>query len=172
MTPLPDLPQNVVLLDLLREQGIPQERGDMVYEGWELHTHPDLLDRLEDLAPHWPVLPTFGIPVLAVEGIAAVAALGMSTLLVRLPEAPPELLEAAAPRPPLTDADHDWYAVCPWQSKLPSAQSKRLLSTLVQHALSYAARLSQDDSIDGQGRPVQPPRRRSGKAKGRRPSRD
>lgn len=165
MTLPPNLPQNTALLDLLRKQGVPQEHGTCVYEGWELHTHPDLVERLEDLAPDWPVLATFGMPVLASKGIAAAVAVGMATLLVRLPEAPSEPLEPAAPRPPLTDPGEGWYSVCPWQSELPSAESKRLLSLLVRHALSYAASLSEDDSIDWRGRPVQAPSALSGKAK-------
>lgn len=172
MTLLPNLPQNTALLDVLREQGVPQEHGAYVYEGWELHTHPDLVERLEDLAPHWPVLATFGMPVLAGKGIAAVVASGMGTLLVRLPEAPSEPLEPAASCPPLTDPGQGWYSVCPWQSELPSAESKRLLSLLVRHALSYAASLSEDESIDWQGRPVQAPSALSGKAKGRRPTKE
>ena len=118
------------------------------YEGWELHTHPDLVERLEDLAPRRPALATFGVPVLAAKGIAAVVARGTGVLLLRLPEAPPEPLEPAGPCPPLTDPGQGWYSVCRWQSELPSAESKRLLSLLVQHALSYAASLSQDDGID------------------------
>ncbi|WP_329329416.1 hypothetical protein [Streptomyces mirabilis] len=174
MTLLPDLPQNAPLLDLLRQQGVPQERGAYVHEGWELHTHPDLVERLEDLAPQWPVLATFGVPVLAGKGIAAVVAWSMGMLLVRLrlPEAPAEPLEPAEPCPPLTDPGQGWYSLCPWQRELPSAESKRLLSLLIQHALSYAASLSEDDSIDWQGRPVLAPGERRGKAKGRRPSRD
>ncbi|NEA69039.1 hypothetical protein [Streptomyces sp. SID12488] len=172
MTLLPNLPQNTALLDLLREQGVPQEHGAYVYEGWESHTHPDLVVRLEDLAPHWPVLATFGMPVLAGKGIAAVVAWGTGVLLVRLPEAPSELLELAAPCPPLTDPGQGWYSVCPWQGKLPSAESKGLLSLLVRHALSYAASLSEDDSIDWQGRPVQVPSALSGKSKGRRPAKE
>ncbi|MFE7464410.1 hypothetical protein ACFU6R_09930 [Streptomyces sp. NPDC057499] len=172
MTLLPDLPQNTALLALLRQQGVPQERGAYAYEGWELHTHPDLVERLEDLAPQWPVLATFGVPVLAAKGIAAVVARGVNTLLVRLPEAPAEPLEPAGPCLPLTDPGQGWYSVCPWQSELPSAESKRLLALLIQHALSYAASLSEDDSIDWRGRPVQTPGGRRGKAKSRRPSRD
>ncbi|MDA5281206.1 hypothetical protein [Streptomyces sp. Isolate_45] len=76
MTLLPNLPQNTVLRDLLRQQGVPQERGAYVYEGCELHTHPDLVERLEDLAPQWPVPATFGMPVLATKGIAAVVGWG------------------------------------------------------------------------------------------------
>ncbi|WP_089105952.1 hypothetical protein [Streptomyces hyaluromycini] len=172
MTLLPDLPQNTALLDLLRRQGVPRESRAYAYEGWELHTHPDLVERLGDLAPQWPVLATFGVPVLAAKGIAAVVALGTRMLLVRLPEAPAEPLEPAGPCPPLTDPGQGWYSVCPWQSELPSTESQRLLSLLVQHALSYAASLSEDDSIDWQGRPVQASGQAQGKAKVSRPGRD
>ncbi|MFD9541212.1 hypothetical protein [Streptomyces sp. NPDC060022] len=172
MTLLPDRPENTVLLDVLRGQGIAQAHGDYAYAGWALHTHPDLVDRLEELAPHWPVLATFGIPVLAAKGVAAVVAWGMSILLVRLPEGPPEFLEAAEPCPPLTDPGNGWYAVCPWQSDLPLAESRRVLSTLAQHALSNAASLSKDDGTDWQGRPLQPPDRQPGKTKHRQPSKD
>lgn len=166
MTLLPDLPQNTALLALLRQQGVPQERGAYVYEGWELHSHPDLVERLEDLAPQWPVLATFGMPVLAAKGIAAVVAC-MGTLMVRLPEAPAEPLDLVEPCPPLTDVGQGWYSLCPWQSELPSAESKRLLTQLIQHALSYAASLSEDDSVDWQRRPVQ-----AGAGTGARPKAD
>ncbi|MEE4491078.1 hypothetical protein [Streptomyces sp. BE230] len=167
-----DLPQNTALLELLRQQSVPRERGSHVDGGWELHTHPDLVERLEDLAPQWPVLATFGVPVLAAKGIAGVVALGTGTLLVRLPEAPAELLEPAEPCPPLTDPGQGWYSLCPWQSELPSAESKRLLPLLLQHALSYAASLSEDHSIDWRGRPAQAPGSPRGKARGGRPGKD
>ncbi|MGW0786208.1 hypothetical protein [Streptomyces sp. NPDC002913] len=172
MTLLPELPQNTALLDLLRQQGVAQESGAYVHEGWELHTHPDLVERLEELAPQWPVLATFGVPVLAAKGIAAVVARSMGILLVRLPEVPAGPLEPAEPCPPLTDPGQGWYSLCPWQSELPSADSKRLLTQLIQHALSYAASLSEDDSIDWRGCPVQAPDRRRSEVKNRRPSRD
>lgn len=53
MTLLPGRPQNTALLDLLRQRGVPQERGAYVYEGWELHTHPDLVERLASGRPSW-----------------------------------------------------------------------------------------------------------------------
>jgi hypothetical protein len=168
-SPLPDLPQNTALLDLLRQEGVPEERGAYAYEGWELHTHPDLVERLEDLAPQWPVLATFGVPVLAAKGIAAVVAKGTDTLLVRLPEAPAEPLKAAERCPPLTDPGEGWYALSPWQGELPSAESRRLLSLVIQHALSYAASLSADASTDWRGRPVQAQRgRQRGRGRQRR----
>ncbi|WP_037603884.1 hypothetical protein [Streptacidiphilus rugosus] len=151
MTPLSNLPQNTALLDSLRSQGVPEERRTCAYEGWELHTHPDLMERLESLAPRWPVLATFGVPVLAANGIAAVVALSMGTLLVRLPAAPTESLERAPAFPPLTDPGQGWYSVCPWQSGLSSADAKRLLTLLVQRALSYSASLSEGGSHERRG---------------------
>lgn len=157
MTQLPDLPQNSELLNLLRRWGVPHKPCGCDYEGWELHTHPDLVQRLADLAPRWPVLATFGVPVLAAKGIAAALARGTGTLLVRLPETPPASLKPARPCPPLTDPDGDWYALDPWQSELPSAESERLLARVIQHALTYAASMSDDDSVDWRGRPAQAP---------------
>ncbi|MFG1807269.1 hypothetical protein [Streptomyces sp. NPDC049040] len=153
MTLLPDLPQNAALLEQLRAQGVPQRHGDYAYEGWELHAHPELAERLADLAPHCPILAVYGLPVLAADGIAAVVARGTSALLVRLPEAPPEILERAAPYPPLTDPGRGWYTVSPWQRELGLAASKRLLSQLVRRALTHAARLAQNGGTDRQGPP-------------------
>ncbi|MGW3111040.1 hypothetical protein [Streptomyces sp. NPDC001091] len=172
MTLLPDLPQNAALLALLREQGVAQEGGAYAYDGWALQTHPDLVEKLEDLAPGWPVLWAFGVPVLAAKGIAAAVARGTGLLLVRLPERPAEPLKPGQPWPPLTEQDEGWYPLCPWQSELTSSESQRLLSLQIRHALTYAASLSDDDSTDWQGRPVQAAGGRTGKTKGRRPSRN
>jgi hypothetical protein len=48
---------------------------------WQLHTHPDLIGRLRDLAPGWPVTAAYGVAILAGEGIAAVVALGTDYLV-------------------------------------------------------------------------------------------
>jgi hypothetical protein len=49
---LPDLPQNASLLDFLRSQASPPSGpGDYALGAWQLHTHPDLMDRLCELAP-------------------------------------------------------------------------------------------------------------------------
>ncbi|MFF4783542.1 hypothetical protein ACFY3E_19825 [Streptomyces griseorubiginosus] len=145
------------MLKLLRRRGVPHKPGGCDYEGWELHTHPDLVQRLADLAPQWSVLATFGVPVLAAKGIAAALAQGTGTLLVRLPEAPTASLTPARPCPPLTDPSGDWYSLDPWQGELPSVESKRLLARVIQHALSHAASMSDDDSVDWRGHPVQDP---------------
>lgn len=55
----------------------------------------------------------------AAKGIAAVVAWGMGTLLVRLPEAPPEPLESAAPCPLLTDPAQDYVRGGPVKTAWP-----------------------------------------------------
>ncbi|MFJ8112117.1 hypothetical protein [Streptomyces sp. NPDC096132] len=129
-------PRNAALLDFLRAQGSrPNGPDDYALGEWQLHTHPDLLDRLAQLAPDSPLHAAYGVPVVAYSGIAAAAALGTSTLLVRLPAAPMNL-EAATPVPSL--ADDGWWEVDAWQGRLPSAQGTRRLSGAVQGALAYA----------------------------------
>jgi hypothetical protein len=86
-----DHPQNRDLLDYLREQAVPRESATYRWahlDGWELHTHPDLMERLRLVAPadSGPLIPVFGVPVLAVHGIVAVAALGTAWLMVKIPE--------------------------------------------------------------------------------------
>ncbi|MCX4993160.1 MULTISPECIES: hypothetical protein [unclassified Streptomyces] len=133
-------PRNAALLDFLRAQGCPPSGPDDYALGeWQLHTHPDLLDRLAELARRAPLHAAYGVPVLAREGVAAAAALGTSVLLVRLPAAPTDL-EAGTPAPFL--AGHGWQAVDAWQSGLPCAEGARRLSGAVRRALAGARDLA------------------------------
>ena len=92
LLPLPDVPQNAELLAFLREQAsAPDGPGDYALGYWQLHAHPDLMERLRDLAPGWPLTAACGIPMLAGEGIAAVVALGTSWLAVRIGDLSPDV---------------------------------------------------------------------------------
>src|SRR6266851_7897527 len=77
---LPDVAQNAALLDFLRGQASPP-RGpdDYTLGAWQLHTPPDLIAELRKLAPGWPLTAAYGVPLLANEGIAAVAAASART---------------------------------------------------------------------------------------------
>src|SRR5215469_5936969 len=86
---LPDLPQNASLLDFLRSQASPPSGpGGYALDAWQLHTHPDLMDRLCELAPGWPLAAAYGVPLLARDGVAAVVALGTSWLVARIASLP------------------------------------------------------------------------------------
>src|SRR6266436_4633215 len=83
---LPDLPQDRSLLSFLRSQASPPSGPGRAYalRAWELHTHPDLMDRFCELAPGWPLAAAYGVPLLASEGVAAVVALGTDWPAVRI----------------------------------------------------------------------------------------
>ncbi|MFC1443169.1 hypothetical protein ABUW04_33525 [Streptacidiphilus sp. N1-10] len=150
---VPELPANTALLDFLRQQASPPSGPeDWTLGEWQLHTHPDLEGRLADLTPrerlHSPTLTTrtirahqerlhcaYGVPVLCYEGIAVAVAMGMRTLLVRLP-ALPENLKPGEPVPPLTD--RDWQSVDPWQGHLITAEGNRRLTGLLRGAIAAA----------------------------------
>ncbi len=139
---LPDLPQNATLLEFLRSQASsPSGPGDYALGAWQLHTHPDLMERLCELAPGWPLTAAYGVPLLAREGIAAVVALGTDWLAVRI-DGLPANVETGGAAPAWSFAGGDWHIVDAWQGGLPSADGTRVLRGLVSGALSYAGRLA------------------------------
>ena len=139
---LSDLPQNATLLDYLRSQASPPSGpGDYTLGAWQLHTHPDLLGRLLELAPGSPLTAAYGVPLLASDGIAAVAALGTAFLAIRIGHLPPGI-ETENPAPEWTFTRDDWHIISPWQSHLPSAEGTRTLRELVSAALAHAASLA------------------------------
>ena len=139
---LPDLPQNATLLDYLRGQAsLPSGPGDYTLGAWQLHTHPDLLERLLELAPGWALTAAYGVPLLASDGIAAVAALGTNFPAIRIGHLPPGI-EAENPAPEWTFTRDGWRIISPWQSHLPSTQGARTLRELVSAALAHAASLA------------------------------
>jgi hypothetical protein len=139
---LPDLAQNASLLGFLRGQAsLPKLGSADALGAWEMHTHPDLMGRLSELAPGWPLTAAYGVPLLACEGVAAVVALGTGWLAVRIDRLPPGI-QTLEPSPAWTFAGGDWHIVDPWQGQLSSADGTRLLRGLVRDALSYAASLA------------------------------
>lgn len=97
------------LQELLRNQGV-KGTGDVYdLDGWQLHAHPDLCDRLQSLNPHC-YRGAYGVPVLATDrGVPFAFAMGTSTLAFRLPG------DQAEGRP-FPDAGPDWVAVDPWKT--------------------------------------------------------
>ncbi|WP_380283697.1 hypothetical protein [Kitasatospora purpeofusca] len=139
---LTDVPENRALVAHLREQATPPSGPkDFKLGPWQLHTHPDLCDRLSELAPRHPVEGVYGMPALAFEGVVAVVAAGMGTLLVRLP-ALPEGIEPGHPRPPLTDGE--WRSVHAYPQDCTSTEGTARLTALVREALLHARDLSRN----------------------------
>jgi hypothetical protein len=80
----------------------------------------------------------YGMPVLGAHEVAAVVAVSMDTLLVRLPQ-PSSGLKMAGPSQ-LTE--HGWHAVNAWQSDLSSEEGDRRLRGTISGALNHASDLA------------------------------
>ncbi|TDD27207.1 hypothetical protein E1287_34935 [Actinomadura sp. KC06] len=134
-------PANQVLLDYLKARARRPKIGDIfTLDGWELRTHPEFLERFEEIAPDdAPIIPLFGVAALAANGIAAAAALGTDWLMIRLPQLP-DTIETRHPIPPLSD--NGWQVASAWQSGTPSAEGKRRLTHLLDDALDHARTLN------------------------------
>ncbi|WP_144022678.1 hypothetical protein [Asanoa hainanensis] len=131
-----DSPVNRDLLAYLRANATRGTGGPYEQDGWQLHTHPDLIERLGEIArSDRAVVPLYGYVVLEQRGVAVVAAISMHHLLFRLPT-PPDGVEAASPIDPL--CDRGWHAVHAWASDL--GRLTRLVKEARQHGNTLAAR--------------------------------
>lgn len=137
---LTDCEANRDLLEYLRARARPGTgRGAYDLDGWEMHTHPDLIERLGDIAGSpQAVVPVYGVAAVAQKQVAIAVALDMGTLLFRLPTVPTGV-EAVERIEPL--CSRGWHAVCAWQSQLPSAEGLRRLTELLRKARQYANQL-------------------------------
>lgn len=137
-----DLRPNRELVAHLRRDARPRQPGDPYPFGdWRLRTHPDLMERLQEVAPDGhQVVPLYGAAVLAANRVVAVAAWGTGLLLVRHPSVPPTMTAAVDAPPPL--AGRGWRAVRPWRDDLPDEAELRQLRDVVAAALRHAAKLT------------------------------
>jgi hypothetical protein len=134
---LPELPANASLITYLRGQAEPPDGPDDFTLGpWQLHTHPDLIGLLRSLAPDLPLTAAYGVPLLAPKGVAAIVALGMDWLAVRIDELPPGIEADNEPAPLGLSAAEGWQMVFAWQN------NGQALRELASAALAHAADLA------------------------------
>ena len=87
--------------------------------------------------PDLPVTGAYGVPLLTSEGVAAVVALGMDWLVVRIDELPPEIeANDDEPAPLGLSAAEGWQIILAWQD------NGQALRELVGAALAHAASLA------------------------------
>lgn len=141
---LPDIPQNAALLEYLRGQASPPSGPDDYALGpWQLHTHPDLMALLRELMPGWPLTAAYGIPLLASDGIAAVAAFGTEWLAFRIDPLPPGIEIEDEQEPAWLSCVRDgWHLLSPVQNRLPRGEVGPTLRALAAAALAHAATLA------------------------------
>jgi hypothetical protein len=153
---------NTALLAVLRAQAVPSV--DPRYPAWnvgryELHTHPDLGERLNQLASSLPrhqerIL--YGSPVLATQaGFIFAVAWGMKFLAFRLAEADLPLAaelggDSARERaqkwisPLAASLEANWIAFDPWGSDLPSRKWTGDLEYFCALACQFTASLDRE----------------------------
>ncbi len=135
------LAANSIVLTYLEGQASPPTPG---YESWdiddyELHTHPDLIERLLEAADDTDAVPTavYGVAALAHPcGVIFAVARGMWGIHLRFAEErPPDLV---LPRPSDASMGTEWVAVEAWHSDIPSVNYTQRLRALTLSAYEQA----------------------------------
>ena len=123
-------PRNEGVIAALRPRATSREgRGPSAWnlDGYELHTHPDVGERLEELVaavPRVRVVPLLGYICAARDDVVVAVGEGTGRLALRLATAacPPELEPQDHP-----EFGDDWCAVEIWQTDLPTERGRELL---------------------------------------------
>jgi len=135
-------PANRAVLAVLREQAVPRPPDDVwALDGFELHSHPDLRERLDHVGAGQPggrSVGLYGVPVLIAADVVYAIAGGTSRVYLRIP--------AGTTRDEVMlhggDADvafgPEWVGADAWLSDLPSAEGTRLLASWVATAARAA----------------------------------
>jgi hypothetical protein len=125
------VPANAAVLAVLRGRGVyDPNRAPWTLDGYELHSHPDLEERLGQLADGLPggrTIGLYGAPGLAANGVVYAVAGGMSTINLRLPAGMVrDEIRAYEDRGPC-EFGPDWVVADAWLSRLPSAEGTAVL---------------------------------------------
>jgi hypothetical protein len=131
------------VLQFLERQARPAKPAYASYDidEYELHTHPDLIERLAEAAAGLdaPMVAVYGVPVLMHRNhVIFAAAYSMSTLIYRLPT---NLHSRVAPARWTVDIGAEWVAANGWLSDLPSREGTERIREWSRWAYEYAARL-------------------------------
>jgi len=128
--------RNLRLLAHLAERAEPARR-EYRLGPWELHVHPDLCERLEEVGGTGST-GVYGHCSLVARGVVYALGLGTSSILVRLPSGPDRLtaLEHGAELDP--DLGDPWLRVPAWPQDLPSAAGTSRLAGWVRAAREAA----------------------------------
>jgi hypothetical protein len=132
------VPNNGQVLTILRDRGVYRPTSaPWTLDGYELHCHPDLEERIGQLAAGLPggsTIGLYGTPGLAANDIVYAVAMGMSTIHVRLPACPvrDEITRHSDLGP--SAFGPDWVVADAWLSHLSSAAGTALLHSWLREA--------------------------------------
>jgi len=130
----------MLIASLKRQAVVPNEcqRSQWDIDDYELHAHPDLVERLGQLGEgsHRDVTAAYGLPVLVRElGRPFAVAVGTSTLLLRVGVEPDDVLKSD---PPSWFRAKGWVCVDAWQVDLPREEGTTRLRRWVGKAFDNA----------------------------------
>jgi hypothetical protein len=135
-----DQTANCVLTSLKSQAVVPNQhqRSRWDIDGYELHTHPDLIERLQQLGEgtQMQVTAAYGLPVLASPiGRPFAVDVGTSTLLLRLGVVPDDVRASDAPS---WFRLQGWVSVDAWQADLLREEGTARLRIWVREAFDNA----------------------------------
>jgi len=131
-------PENGAILERLREAAEPAT-SEYRLGAWELHAHPDLCERLDDVAPGGRRVEVYGLPGRASQsGVLYVVARGTSGILLRLPTGPARDAVLANGGAVASDIGSDWVRADAWLTDIPSAAGRELLAGWIEAARGAA----------------------------------
>jgi len=146
MERLPDDARNLTnrdVLQFLERQARPAKPAFAAIDidEYELHTHPDLIERLAEAVAGLdaPMVAVYGVPVLMHRNhVIFAVACGMDTLLYRLPT---NLHSRVVPSRWTVDVGAEWVAANAWLSDQPSRDGTARIRAWSRLAYEHAARL-------------------------------
>jgi hypothetical protein len=136
--PLERRVENGAILECLREAAEPATSAYRL-GAWELHAHPDLCERFDEVAPGGRRVEVYGLPGRAGSGgVLYAVARGTSGILLRLPSGPARDAVLASGGAVASDIGSDWVRADAWLTDVPSAAGLALLAEWVEAARSAA----------------------------------
>jgi hypothetical protein len=137
-------PANRAVVGVLRKRAVRRPPDDpWALDGFELHTHPDLQERLDHVAAGRPgghSVGLYGVPVLIAADVVYAIAGGTSRVYLRIPAGPTRDEVERHGGDADVDFGPEWVGADAWLSDLPSAAGTRLLASWV----AAAARAARD----------------------------
>lgn len=151
MKPLPDEARNLVNHDVLRfleRQAKPATPASAAYDidEYELHTHPDLIERFAEAATELDaqMIAANGVPALIQRNnVIFAVAYGMSSLIYRLPT---HLHARVIPSRWTYDVGEEWISADAWLSDLPGREGTERIREWCRWANEHAAQLGHTEN--------------------------
>jgi hypothetical protein len=132
------VPENAPILAWLRATAEPAA-SEYRLGVWELHAHPDLCERLDEVAPDGGRVELYGVPGRASSrGVVYAVARGIDSILLRLAAGEVSDAVLANGGSPAADVGSEWVVANAWLTNVPRAAGTDLLRSWLEAARNAA----------------------------------